>query len=483
MTISIPIRRRLFLDFLLVLLIGMGLAGFFTWRAVEALYLNTQRENLLAQATLTAAALDGQPLTGPSQPYSQTANALPGIHTRLLTEQGVVIVDLGMPAGAITPPPVENATPISSGELLRRSEIQQAAQGTPATAVRRVAGRPVLYAAAPIRGQEGEVAGLVYLATPLPAGGLPLGLLLQLAGAAGAAVVLASAAGFWIARRISRPIEEIDRAAGRVSGGDLGSLVDMRSEISELTGLAQSFNEMTASLNRSIQAKNAFIADVTHELRTPLTVIKGTIETLEDGALDDRQGRIPLLESMHYETDRLIRLVNDLLVLTRADAGTLRLNLQTIDLHELARMRCEHLAPLAAQNGVEFQITGLDPAWAHADADRVAQVLGNILDNALRYSPTGSTVEIKVSERGGDITCEVSDAGPGIPAQHLPFVFERFYRADSSRDRKSGGAGLGLAIAQSLVSAMGGSIDASSVEGQGTTICFSLPAATQLPEN
>jgi len=480
---TLSIRRRLFLDFLLVLLIGMGLVGILTWLVVKTLYLNTQRENLLAQATLTAAALEGQPLTGTSQPYSQTTNALPGIHSRFLTEQGVVIVDLGMQTGAITPPPIENSATISAGELMRRPEIQQASQGVPASAIRRVANRQVLYAAAPIRAQNGEVAGLVYLATPLPAGGLPLNLALELLGAAVAATLLASAAGTWIARRISLPIEEIDRAAERVSAGDLNRPVDVQSEISELAGLAQSFNEMTSSLNRSIQAKNAFIADVTHELRTPLTVIKGTIETLEDGALDDRQGRTALLDSMHRETDRLIRLVNDLLVLTRADAGSLRLNLQAVDLCELAFARGEHLAGLAAQNGVKILVSGPAIARARADPDRVAQVLDNILDNALRYSPRGSTVQVLVAVREGSVFCEVSDAGPGIPAQHLPFVFERFYRADSSRDRKSGGAGLGLAIVKSLVTAMGGNVSASSVEGQGAKLYFSLPAATQLPEN
>ena len=162
--------------------------------------------------------------------------------------------------------------------------------------------------------------------------------------------------------------------------------------------LGQAFNTMTTSLRQSDQAKTAFISDVSHELRTPLTVIKGTIETLEDGAMDDLTARGPFLASMSRETERLIRLVNDLLVLTRADAGALNLQLHPIDLGELARTRCEHLARAASQRQVHLQVVTSSspygpPAYVvMADADRLAQVLDNLLDNAIRYAPPGSEV-------------------------------------------------------------------------------------------
>jgi signal transduction histidine kinase len=258
----------------------------------------------------------------------------------------------------------------------------------------------------------------------------------------------------------------------------------VENRIRELDSLGQAFNRMTESLRQADQAKSAFVADVTHELRTPLTVIKGTLETLEDGALNDEEGRGPLLASMQRETDRLIRLVNDLLVLTRADAGTLNLNLQTLDLSQLARTRCEHFTLLAARRQVKLTVSVEDPAtptYILGDADRLSQVLDNLLDNAIRYSPDGSTVTVGIRPIGVECECTVHDNGPGIPQKHLPMIFERFYRADASRNRQTGGAGLGLAIARALVSAQGGRISVESLEGEGTTVRFTLLSGGNCP--
>jgi heavy metal sensor kinase len=473
------IRTRLTVNTLLVLLLGMGLAAFLAWRVVEALYLDAQRENLLAQANLTAAALQGQPLSASlTQPYSQTSNVMPGIHTRLLSDQGVVIQ---LPLSEIAAPPAENSAPVTPSELQQRPEIAQALQGQAATAIRTVQNRRVLYAVAPVWGENGVVTGLVYLATPLPAASLPVSALLQLGGVLALAVLLAGVAGAWLARRIARPLEGVARAAEVVAEGNLDVQVPIENGVTELNSLAASFNTMTASLRQTDQAKNAFIADVTHELRTPLTVIKGTIETLEDGALDDAEGRGPLLAAMQRETERLIRLVQDLLVLTRADAGALKLCCSPVDIAELAQARCQALSALATQRQVALKVEG-QPAACFADPDRLAQILDNLLDNALRYAPPGTAVTVRITQEGREVCCAVSDRGPGIPAEHLPHIFERFYRADASRSRQSGGAGLGLAIVKALVEAHGGCVRAESVEGEGTTISFWLPAATELPD-
>jgi len=494
------IQRRLSLTILAVLLTGMGLAAALVWLAVGRLYLDTQRENLLAQAQLTASALQGAPLPEtPIEPYSQASNIQPGIHTRLLGEQGAVLLQLPITADnhTVQAPVAENTASVSTGELLQRPEIQSALGGTPATAVRKVpsaGNRRVLYAAAPVCAEDGEITGIVYLATPLPPASLPVEVLLQLAGAVLAAVLLTGAAGTFLSRRIARPLEGLARAASAVAKGDLDQSVPTDSDIRELHSLGEAFNYMTTSLRHSDQAKNAFIADVTHELRTPLTVINGTIETLEDGALDDLEGRIPLLTSMQGETRRLIRLVNDLLVLTRADASALNLKLETVDLGELARARCERLSALAESRRVRLTVevrepprSGREPAGARrpsgmiqaevrGDTDRLSQILDNLLENAIRHAPEASTVTVTVQREGDEIRCAVNDQGPGIPAQHLPFIFERFYRADPARDRHSGGAGLGLAIVRSLVLAQGGRVSADSPEGQGARITFWLPA-------
>ena len=485
------IRARLSLNTLLVLMLGMALATALAWQAVANLYITAQRDNLLAQAKLIAAALDGQPLPTNPQPYSQTSNIAPGIHTRLLTENGAVVFSLPLADASVQMPLAEQSASIPTSELVRRPEIKSALQGTPATALRRVLGaQRVLYASAPIYADDGHITGIVYLATPLPATGLPANIILQLIGAILLAVLLASLAGRYLARQIARPLEGHANAANTLANGDLRAIAPTDSNIKELHSLGQTFNTMTESLRQSDEAKKAFIADVTHELRTPLTVIKGTIETLEDGALDDREGRGPLLTSMGRETDRLIRLVNELLVLTRADAGFLQLVIQPVDLVELANERCELLSNLAARQGIELKVlprsddfsrpnsaTEVATTWGFmlADPDRLSQVMDNLLDNAIRHSPANSTITTAIEEKDDGLECSVTDQGAGIPAEHLPFIFERFYRVDKSRNRKDGGTGLGLAIARALILAQGGHISAQSLEGQETTITFWLP--------
>ena len=473
------IRLRLSLNYLIVLTLGMIFATALAWQAVSGLYINTQRDNLLAQAKLIATALEGTTtLPNNALPYSQASNIVPGIHTRLLTEGGAVVVGLPLADALVQMPLAEQNASIPTSDLLQRPEIESALQGTPATALRRVLdNQRVLYAAAPIYTENGQILGIVYIATPLPATGLPANIILQLIGAIILAVLLASLAGRYLARQIAKPLEALANAASTISSGDLNAHTPTDSNIVELHSLGQTFNTMTESLRQSDEAKKAFIADVTHELRTPLTVIKGTIETLEDGALDDHEGRGPLLASMQRETDRLIRLVNELLVLTRADAGSLQLEIQPLELGELVKQRCDVMSNLGTRQGVKLSVE--DEANKNsrvlADPDRLSQVMDNLLDNAIRHTPEGSTITITIKEADNEIVCSVRDEGVGIPAEHLPFIFERFYRVDKSRDRNRGGTGLGLAITRALIRAQGGSITAQSIPGEGTTITFHLP--------
>jgi len=491
---KLPIRLRLFVSYLVVLLMGMSLAAVLAWTAVEELYLNTQKENLIAQAQLTAASVQGANIpVEPAEPYLQTTNLMPGLHTRLLSEGGAVVVSLPMLTGnnPVQVPDAEQAGYVPSDELVKRPEIQDALAGRPSAAERSVtaggAGR-VLYAAAPVLDPSGKVTDIIYLATPLPNNGLPLELVYQLVGILILAVTLAGITGTFLAMGIARPVENLDQAALAISKGNLDHVITTNYNTTELERLSQSFNQMTTSLRHSNQVRNAFIADVTHELRTPLTVIKGTIETLEDGAMDDLEGRSPLLTSMHRETDRLVRLVNDLLLLTRADARELRLNIKQVDLEAVARSRCEHFTPLANQARVSLVVNpggaeSYPGNWVLGDPDRLAQIFDNLLDNAIRYAPESSAVRISIQAKGEEVLCAVHNSGPAIPPEHLPYIFERFYRVEASRDRGTGGAGLGLAIVQALVSAQGGSITAQSTPQTGTTISFWLPTtiAIQLP--
>jgi signal transduction histidine kinase len=485
---------RLALSYLAVILVGMGIIAPLAWLAVENLYLNTQSASLIAQAQLVASALHSEtPSSAQPIPYSQMSNALPGIHTRIIDAEGAVVIDMAaIPAQFSStslvslPQLAQNASGVvTADELLNRPEIAQARSGQPATAIRRIeaaGGQRVLYAAAPVLSNSGEVLQIVYLATPLPdtqLTALPEPVRWQFGAVLLAAILLATATGLLLARRISRPLGRLITAARAVAAGDLTQNVPEDPAIAELAVLGRAFNAMTTSLRQSDQAKTAFISDVNHELRTPLTVLKGTIETLQDGALDDLSARGPFLDSMSRETERLIRLVNDLLILTRADAGALNLQLHPIDLAELARARCEHFALAAAQRQVRLRVeTGPQSSLVAADSDRIAQVLDNLLDNALRYAPPTSEVTVTLAREATQVVCRVSDQGIGIPAKHLPLIFERFYRVDPARGRAQGGSGLGLSIVRGLIMAHGGRVSASSVEGQGTTLTFWLPSAS-----
>jgi signal transduction histidine kinase len=439
------LSARLMLSYLLVILLGMGLAAALAWLAVENLYLETQRASLLAQAKVAAAALQGT-LPAPDAPldYNQASNTLPGLHTRVIDAQGAVVIDLAGAAsagGVNLPQLAQNAAGlVTPQELLARPEIAAALAGQAITAERRVevaAGGRVLYAAAPVFAADGQVAQIVYLATPLPDtqwAALPEGLRWQFIGMILFGALLTGAVGLLLARRIARPLGRLAQAAGAVAAGDLEQSVPQDAGIAELAALGQAFNRMTASLRQSDQARTAFISDVSHELRTPLTVIKGTIETLQDGALDDLAARGPFLESMDRETERLIRLVNDLLVLTRADAGALNLRLQGVDLGSLVRARCAALQSLAAPKGVTLIAPEEgEPYPLLADPDRLAQVLDNLLDNAIRYSPPGGEVMVRLSREEGRLVCQVADRGPGIPAQHLARIFDRVGAGDRAQ--------------------------------------------------
>ncbi|HVN55046.1 MAG TPA: ATP-binding protein [Anaerolineaceae bacterium] len=488
------LRARLTLGFLAVILIGMGVIAPLAWLAVERLYLNTQSASLLAQAEMVAAALKGQNLAGANPiPYSQAANTLPGIHTRVIDAQGGVVIEI--PAGVRLVGTGELALPsLAQGEggwvtpagLAARPEIAQALAGQATTAVRTLdsqGGKRVLYAAAPVLSTDGRVSQIVYLAMPLPDSGwtgLPPAARWQFAAVILGAVLLASTVGLFFASRLSKPLDGLVTAAQAISAGDLNQSVPVDGEISEISALGRAFNQMAASLRQADQAKTAFVSDVSHELRTPLTVIKGTIETLQDGALDDRAARDAFLASMYRETERLVRLVNDLLVLTRADAGALNLQIHPVDLEALARARCSHFSTVAGARQVCLSVAaqpGSPLLCAQADPDRITQVLDNLLDNAIRYSPAGGEISVLLRRESNWIACEVRDSGPGIPARHLPLVFERFYRADPARDRARGGSGLGLAIVRSLVEAQGGEVSVQSVEGQGAVFTFWLPLA------
>jgi signal transduction histidine kinase len=238
--------------------------------------------------------------------------------------------------------------------------------------------------------------------------------------------------------------------------------------------VAQAFNEMTVALGESERQRQNMVADVAHELRTPLTVVQGNLRAILDDVYDLDKAEISRL---YDETRLLSRLVDDLRELALADAGQLRLNARPTDLVRVIRSTVENLAPAAEAEGLTLSARipeGL-PA-VQADPDRVAQVLRNLLVNALRHTPSGGSVTVTAVPSDSAVEIAVADTGEGIAAEDLPRVFERFWRADPARAR-TGSTGLGLSVAQSLVEAQGGRIWAESTPGRGSTFRFTLPLA------
>ncbi|MDR5708658.1 MAG: ATP-binding protein [Armatimonadota bacterium] len=228
-------------------------------------------------------------------------------------------------------------------------------------------------------------------------------------------------------------------------------------------------------LRRTERMRRELIANVGHELRTPLTSIKGFAETLLAGALHDAKHARKFLEIIELEANRLMKLVDDLLDLSRLETKGVTFELRPVDLDGICRGVVERTLPRAEEAGIRLTYTGEGPLTVLADPDRVEQVLTNLVDNALKFTPEGGEIHVQARQEGTEAVVSVQDTGRGIPPDDLPHIFERFYRADRSRTRREGGSGLGLAIAKHLVEMQGGRIWASSRPGEGSAFCFSLP--------
>lgn len=292
-------------------------------------------------------------------------------------------------------------------------------------------------------------------------------------GAVGATLV-ALVIGVILAQTLSRPIKDLTAATKIVAEGNLGHQVKVRSK-DELGRLATSFNQMSSDLARANKQRRQMTADIAHDLRTPLSILLGYTEALSDGKL---QATPEIHKVLHKEAVLLSHLVDDLRTLSLADAGELKLNLQPCLPYELLnRTAAAYQVQANAQNVALTVAAGHELPPVLVDPERMAQVLGNLVSNALRYTPAGGQILLLAAAAQNGITVQVQDTGAGITPNDLPHIFNRFYRADESRQQQQGESGLGLAIARSIVEAHGGSISASSTPGLGTTFTIVLPLA------
>lgn len=286
------------------------------------------------------------------------------------------------------------------------------------------------------------------------------------------ASLLALALGGFMAYGLTRSLRELTHATEEIARGNYGKEVAVRSK-DELGTLAQAFNKMSRDLANAVRLRRQMTADIAHELRSPLTVLSGYAEALSDGKL---KGSPEIFNVLHQETRQLSRLVDDLRLLSLADAGELSLLQQPTDVRALLEQVITRHRVIAEQKGIQLQIdAAADLPKPKLDPDRMAQVLDNLLLNAFRYTPAGGWVRLSAEALpAGGICLKVADNGSGIAEEDLPFIFERFYRADKAR-HSGQESGLGLAIARSIVEAHGGRIRAESQPGKGTTFIIELP--------
>lgn len=287
-----------------------------------------------------------------------------------------------------------------------------------------------------------------------------------------AAIAFAVFLSFLLTRKLLRPLSHMTEMTRKVAAGDLSARVNFDSG-DEVGELARAFDRMADSLQRTEELRKSMVVDVSHELRTPLTNIRGYLEGLADGVVPPSKDTYDLLQR---EILRLVRLVEDLTRLAKAEAAARDLRPERVSLPDLVAEIAALDAPRLAARGLALE-SRLDPKAesVRADRDKLRQVLHNILHNACRYAEENSTLLLVSAAEGNGVRICLENRGAGIAPQDLPYIFERFYRADKSRSRQSGGAGIGLAIVKQLVEAHGGKVDASSENGR-TRVCFSLPA-------
>lgn len=490
------IRFRLVLSHLTVIIVAMGLSGFLLLSLFEQYFLNAAETSLTAQARIIAQAIVpdsvGSPTVDTSQTpltntiqqqtlqnlYIESSNTAQlqdsnfqldpltnvsiqlgtqlNTHIRILNAHGIVLVD---------------SQDHTVGQSLQSDALIRQAQRD-SHAHRILDGNRMGLAHAVER--DGGLVAIIYLVQPLDD---VIAVLQDLRGrwmvSTGGGLLLSAVVGLMLSQIVVTPLRRLTIATEAVARGNFDQTVAIHSH-DELGRLSQTFNEMTERLRTSRQMQTDFVANVSHELRTPLASVKSMIETLRNGAVDDIEVRDSFLETLENETNRLIRLVNDLLLLSRVDSQGLHLCCESV---ELATLVQEVIHPFTnrSPNRIHSQVP--DELYVSGDADRISQVLINLLDNAVKYStsPHGVITISAMPDGEKSVLVTICDQGIGISAEDLQHVGQRFYRTDKARSRLQGGSGLGLAIAKALVEAHHGQLWLESEESVGTKVHFRLP--------
>jgi heavy metal sensor kinase len=292
-------------------------------------------------------------------------------------------------------------------------------------------------------------------------------------------ILIAIFGGFILVQRALQPVDHIIQSAERISSRNLSERLPVAHTRDEIERLSTALNQMIRRLDEGFRQTQRFFADASHELRTPLTIIRGELESVVEST-DDKPEVQQTAGSALEEVDRLKNIVEGLFALSRLEAGEAQQHSVPFDLGELASITTEQMALLAEDKNISLVCHSYEKIIVNGDRARLKQVLVNLMDNAIKYTPAGGKIDVNVSTRDGKAVLQVSDNGIGIPTEALPHLFERFFRVDKARSREAGGAGLGLSIVKSICLAHNGRVAAQSKEGEGSCFTVELPFVSQM---
>jgi two-component system, OmpR family, phosphate regulon sensor histidine kinase PhoR len=458
----------------LVLAIALATADILTSRVAEANYTATLRRDLFAESR-TLALVPEEQLRRNIDSFSKAARA----RITLIAADGTVLAD-------------SEASAEKMENHRARPEVAAALDGNDGWSIRRsrTLHRPFLYAGVPVS------YGALRLAVPLwHVSAQVWAVREKVIAAVLVAFVPAVLIAAILARRYSRNLGEIVRYAGtlpsRTNHAPLsvearGELAELAAKLNEtgkqLAAMRAKFEAERAELERLERFRKDFLINISHELRTPLASIQGYAETLLDGALDDSRHNARFVTIIRQNAERLANLVADIMTLSRIELGSKKVKVSPMQIRELLRASVDAFQPLAGKKGIHIQLdTPAAELSVLCDSEAVEQVLANILDNALKYTPEGGSVRAGARAIEDFVEIYIADTGIGIPEPELPRLFERFYRVDKGRSREMGGTGLGLSIVKHLVHAQGGEVSVTSEFGRGSRFAFTLPVAATAP--
>ncbi|MDI6894656.1 MAG: ATP-binding protein [Bacillota bacterium] len=464
------IRGRILASQVGLLALVLAILDIFTLITLESAYLQERRVYYLTHANI-AASTAGSYLAG-HDPYlrylAREFGAQAGGRLLYLDNAGTVVVD-------------SYGDPALEGKPLPGAEVREALQGKQMAAVHHFSDLGwVMYTAVPVATSAGRPpAGAAFLSASLaPVYARLRSFAAHLGLITAAALLLGAAASFLLARLITHPLGTLHRAAGELARGHWSHRAGLRGK-DEIARLGHALDRMADDLQRLDQTRRGFVADASHELRTPLAALRALAEPLAQGEDVPPQTCREVAAEILGQVDRMQQLTEDLLELARLDhrleSGE-HVHPAAADLASLARDALDMVAPLARQKELDLRLeVAAARAEAPVDEEAIYRVLGNLLENAVKHTPPGGTVTVRVARTGDRAVLEVADTGEGIPPDRLPFIFQRFYRVDPARARRTGGSGLGLAIADRLVRLHGGEITVRSTPGRGTTFTVIIP--------